>query len=298
MKRYIIIVLLIFNIYCKAQNEFQFDYVNFENQFLSYNPTKNLNISKKDFVTGTMIIKETKIFLKNNPKNFNCADYLNALSAFLTLKESEENIKIAFKKFRDAEGSCQYILHLEKSIKKNLKYNIIREDYNKELERCKSKPNLKEVFDISEYCKTNNLDLTLIKKINRIDFDDQKYRTESSSELQLKQKQLDNQNQIQIDSLFNIYKSYIGKTLVGEKFESVIWSVVQHSNIEMMGKYLPIIQKAVEEKELDIVPFKMLIDRFYGLKYGYQVFGSQSGFGFEIANEKKIKEIEIKYGIE
>ena len=42
----------------------------------------------------------------------------------------------------------------------------------------------------------------------------------------------------------------------------------------------------------------MLIDRFYGSKYGYQVFGSQSGFGFELADDKKRKEIEIKYGIE
>ena len=30
----------------------------------------------------------------------------------------------------------------------------------------------------------------------------------------------------------------------------------------------------------------MLIDRFYGLKYGYQVFGSQKGTGDRIADEK------------
>jgi hypothetical protein len=66
----------------------------------------------------------------------------------------------------------------------------------------------------------------------------------------------------------------------------------------MMAEYLPIFQKAVEENELDVVPFKMLIDRFYGLKYGYQIFGTQSGFGFELADDKKRKEIELKYGIE
>jgi len=41
----------------------------------------------------------------------------------------------------------------------------------------------------------------------------------------------------------------------------------------------------------------MLIDRFYGLKYGYQIFGSQSGFGFEMADEETRKKIELKYGI-
>jgi hypothetical protein len=187
-------------------------------------------------------------------------------------------------------------LFAEKSIEKDSKYDIIREDYNKELKKCKSV--VDKEFDITEYCKTNSLDLTLVKEINRIDFDDQKYRTKSSSELQSKQKQLDNQNQKKIDSLFNAHKSYVGKTLVGERFESVMWAVVQHSNIEMMKKYLPIIQKAFKEKELNIVPFKMLIDRFYGLKYGYQIFGSQSGFGFELADKKTRKEIELKYGIE
>jgi len=77
-----------------------------------------------------------------------------------------------------------------------------------------------------------------------------------------------------------------------------MWAVIQHSNLEMMERYLPVIQKAVKDKELNIVPLKMLIDRFYGLKYGYQIFGSQSGFGFEMADEKTRKEIELKYGIE
>ncbi|MFK7783667.1 MAG: hypothetical protein AB8B56_01055 [Crocinitomicaceae bacterium] len=65
-----------------------------------------------------------------------------------------------------------------------------------------------------------------------------------------------------------------------------------------MEKYLPILQKAVADGQINEKPFKMLIDRYYGLKYGYQVFGSQSGCGFELADDKKREEIKTKYNLE
>jgi len=61
---------------------------------------------------------------------------------------------------------------------------------------------------------------------------------------------------------------------------------------------LPVVHKGVKEKQIKDMPLKMLIDRFYGLKYGYQFFGSQSGFGFKSANDETRKEIEIKYDLE
>jgi len=33
----------------------------------------------------------------------------------------------------------------------------------------------------------------------------------------------------------------------------------------------------------------MMLDRYHGLKYGYQIFGRQSGFGFDLAGEKSEK---------
>lgn len=71
--------------------------------------------------------------------------------------------------------------------------------------------------------------------------------------------------------------------------------VIQHSNLKMMERYLPVIQKAVKGKEVDVLALKYLIDRYYGATYGYQIFGSQNGI--EIADEKTRKEIERKYGI-
>jgi hypothetical protein len=77
-----------------------------------------------------------------------------------------------------------------------------------------------------------------------------------------------------------------------------MWSVIQHSNPEMMEKYLPIVNKAVENNDLDKTPLKMLIDRYYGLKYGYQIFGSQNGFGFKMADDETRNKIIKQYGID
>ncbi|MBC8884120.1 hypothetical protein H9X57_14480 [Flavobacterium piscinae] len=101
--------------------------------------------------------------------------------------------------------------------------------------------------------------------------------------------ELDLKNQKIIDSLYKIHKTYIGKTLVGTKFENIMWSVVQHGSVDYMEKYLPIIHKEYLNKNFSATPLKMPLDRFYGLKYGYQFFDTQQGFGFESSNEDEIK---------
>ena len=91
---------------CKAQNEIKFDYDNFEIQVLSYESRQSPVISQKDFEYANMILSETRAATKNNPDNFNVADYFNILSALAILQESEINIKIAFEKFKNDVGSC------------------------------------------------------------------------------------------------------------------------------------------------------------------------------------------------
>lgn len=298
MKNYILILFTIITFLGNAQDKIKFEYENFEIQLLDYKPIKNSKTSEKDFDYAKMILKETKSATKNNPTNFVVTDYFNVLSAFLTLNEGEENIKTAFEKFKNANGSCEYILSYNNHIKTNPKYDIIRADYLNKLKDCKTRSIAETKFNIDEYCKSNSLNIDLVKKINQVKTDDLKYRNGSTRELLDKQKILDIKNQKIITSLYKEYNTYLGKGLVGEKFESVMWAVIQHSNPEMMSEYLPIIQKAVKERELGETPLKMMIDRYYGLTYGYQIFGSQSGFGFDLADEKKRKEIKLKYEIE
>ena len=45
----------------------------------------------------------------------------------------------------------------------------------------------------------------------------------------------------------------------------------------MMERFLPIIHKAVTDRQLGQTPLKMLIDRVQTIKTGAQIFGSQAG---------------------
>ncbi|RZJ91953.1 MAG: hypothetical protein EOO20_03465 [Chryseobacterium sp.] len=302
MRKSIILITLIFGFTTSYSQELstKFTLENFETQVLNYSPKKIPNVSDKDYNYGIMILNETKEAVKNKPGNFNLADYFNILNAFLSLKETKENVNVAFKKFVAAKGSCEYIIAFESSIKSNPKYDIVREDYNQQLNKCRSNTDVKKELDISEYAKLNNLNFSLIEKIYNVNINDQKYRSYNGvKKIPNGQQVLDKKNQAIIDSLYKTNKTYIGRSLVGKKFENVMWAVVQHSNAEMMERYLPVIKKAVFDKEIEVAPLKMLIDRFYGLKYGYQIFGSQGdGFGFKSADEKTKKEVKMKYGIE
>jgi hypothetical protein len=291
MKQYylIILMLLAFCI-CKAQsNEILFTENNFEAKFLNYVPIQKTDVPLKNYNWSKEVISETKKSLTDNGNNYFAAHYWNILTAFDYLQEDKELLKIVFIKLTNSKGGCDYITSFKEKVKFDEK---IPDLYNQYYNYC-NKREVKEIkFNINKYISDNKLNKSLVKLINKIDSDDQKYRGTEEQTI------LDKQNQKLIDSLNIKHKKYIGKSLVGEKFESVMWAVIQHSNPEMMEKYLPIVHKAVKKNELDKTTLKMLIDRFYGLKYGYQIFGSQSGFGFKIADEKTRNKIIEKYGIE
>lgn len=87
-----------------------------------------------------------------------------------------------------------------------------------------------------------------------------------------------------------------GRTLVGEKFQNVMWQVIQHSDLRYMEKYLPEIQKAVDRQEIKQGSLKYLLDRIASEKAGVQYFGSQVNVPF--ADKKVIDAIKKEYKIE
>jgi len=297
MNRIVILLTLFISLNCYGQetNEIKFTYENFEKEFLKYLPTQKEGVSDKSFSFGQMVVSETKKQVENNISKFNVADYWNIVTAFYSLKESKDVWSIAFKKMAESDGSCEYL----KSFKDRARfYEDIKELYDEYLIKCTqnlaNSDNVK--FDLDKYIDKNKLNNGLVKLIQKIKLDDQKYRKADEKIFKLKQPELDKKNEILIDSLYSKYKTYIGKSLVGERFNSVMWAVIQHSNLEMMEKFLPIIHKAVESKELNNTTLKMLLDRVYWLKYNYQIFGSQQGI--DIADEKIRQQVIKKYGIE
>lgn len=294
MNKILIITLLLFTISCKAQEKKQneFTYENFDTEILKYEPVKKSGVSDKNFNKGIFRLDETKKAVKNDPKNLTYADYWNITAAFLALDESKNAINISFKKAIDSdpENVCAII-----KVFGNVGLDIrIPETFYPFIKNC-PKTEKSETFNTKEYSEKNKLNLKLISLINEIHLNDIKYRFDKKVDWS-KQRPLDEKNQKKIDSLYSIYKTYLGKSLVGNDFETTMWAVIQHSNLKMMEEYLPILQKAVKENELNVVPLKMLIDRVYLQKYKYQIFGSQQSAN--LADEKTRNQVMKKYGIE
>jgi len=269
-----------------SQGQTSFSDSDFEHQILYYEPEQR--VSDKAYSYAQMILRETKSATDNNPSNFNVADYFNVLSAFLTLNESQENIDLAFKKFVNADGSCEYLTSFEKKVAETPKYDPVREAYLIELRRCKADPDLHKAFDPDSYADEYGLDASLVKVMHMIKLKDQQHR-DGSGDIDPRQKALDKENQELINRIYEDRKAYIGRSLVGEKLEYVMWSVIQHSNPDMMKKYLPVVHEAVKTDELDLGPLKMLLDRYYAIIEGYQFFGSQ--VGVKLADEKVRQDI-------
>jgi hypothetical protein len=117
---------------------------------------------------------------------------------------------------------------------------------------------------------------------------DQKYRKDVDlaafmGDNAQKQAVLDEENLRLLESIFKRY-GYPGKRLVGYDLAEVGFMIIQHSTLEKMELYLPLIEKAVVERELDNYYLPYLIDRIRMAKKLPQIYGTQL-----IWNKKKEK---------
>jgi hypothetical protein len=278
-----------------AQSQLTAD--NFESAVLTYEPQQRSEVSDKSFDFAKMVIRETKLAVEGDEEGFNRADYFNILTAFLSLKESEAIIQLAFEKFSQSKGSCEYFTSFIDNVNEKETYEPIREQFNARAAECEGNGKPETVFILSNYCKENGLNQNLVALIKDIDEKDKYYRKGDYDNHKVDQRALDIENQLTIDSLFAVHGNYLGESLVGPKFASTMWAVIQHSNEEMMEKYLPVMKNAVAQGEMGESMLKMTIDRYYALTEGFQVFGSQSGMNVDLATVEKRNEIAKLYGI-
>jgi len=298
MKRYILFTVLIFafvvRCYSQTKNtDHIFNYQTFDNEIFKFTPVKREGVTDQKFNYAMRILSETKYATNGDPKQLNVTDFWNITSSFVDLKEPAINIETAFKKAinLDPKSVCSYIkLSGNSGLDK-----IIPGTFLPFYANCIESTATDNKTDVKQYAIDNKLNIELVSLIDSIDVNDQKFRTVIPFNVD-KQKPLDLHNQFLIDSLYSIYKTYIGKSLVGKEYEDIMWLVIQHSNIKTMEKYLPSVSKAVDEKELDVVPLKMLIDRIYTIKYHYQIFGSQPNV--PVADEKNKSAVMENYNIE
>lgn len=278
--------------------EVKFTEKNLEQKILTYQPLQREGVTKKNFDHGIFILGEVKKDIKKDNLKFCYADYWNLMTAFHSLKEPHEHIVLVFQKAIDdnPESICEYVEAFgEKAVTRLT--NSIPEVFLPFYKNCDKLTSVKEIFDPINYAKKNELDVDLVKLMHQISEDDQKYRKVRGEVDWSKQTPLDKKNMRLIDSLYNIKHTYIGKNLVGKKLESAMWAVIQHSKIETMEKYLPIMHEAVKKGNLSQGTLKLTIDRIYCDKYNYQPFGSQYGGDCELSNKEVREEVKTKYGL-
>jgi hypothetical protein len=277
MLRYVLCFLFAFlvGLLCAQETRAAFSPEAFEEEALTYQPPQRVGVSEKDYNFGKMVLRETVRQTGDDAAAFNVADYFNVLSAFLTLQEPEPALQLAFDKFLRSSGSCEYLIEFWDKVKSNPKYDPIRENWKQAKLECESNGSPPVAPSLAAYAKTNLLDLDLLRLMEKISEQDQRFRKGTYNPTL--QTPLDRKNERSIDSLYAAYGQYIGKDLVGEQYESVMWSVIQHSRLSTMERYLPVLKGAVANDNLNETPLRMLIDRVYTAKTGRQVFGSQQG---------------------
>jgi hypothetical protein len=79
---------------------------------------------------------------------------------------------------------------------------------------------------------------------------------------------------IKVSRILNTY-GWLGPDIVGGDGSVALFAVIQHSDLKTQEKYLPMMRKAVEEKEADAGNFALLEDRVALREGKKQIYGSQ-----------------------
>lgn len=281
---YLFLLTSFLSFYCLAQtsDNYNFTDADFEKQILTYIPKKTILVSEGNYHKALSILDNTKKSIANDNNEFVVTDYWNITLALALLNESQENIELSFKKGIDAnrETMCVYLnkIIVDSPTTRDIIVKAIPDLFSNFRKSCTINSK-EEAFETPQKLVMNGEDQEIVKMMRNILDNDAKYRKNAKEYMANKQKQtlLDDENQKAIDSIYQVHQTYIGKSMVGEELSVTMWLVIQHSNLEMMKKYIPVIHEAVKNEELKTTPFKMLLDRVYAIEKGYQIFGSQGG---------------------
>ncbi|WNB16788.1 hypothetical protein [Marivirga arenosa] len=288
MKYLFILFITGFNLSCYSQNQkdilTEFDYF----------PDQRIEVSNQEYRKGTTILKNTYEQIKNDSGKMVYADHLNLATAFIKLKEPKEIVlnQWYLAQQEDLESTAEIFPMIYSSSESVAGY-LSESEYDSLLKKfAKVLSNKEDVkIDPTEYASDNNFNIELVKLMAYLEEKDQEFRMSDMDKQQL----IDAENIKIIDSLYKVHGKYIGNSFVGDQYQHSMWAVIQHSDLEHQEKYLPVVQKGVSNGELPATPLKMLIDRVYKKKHGYQIFGSQSGG--ELADDATIEKVKQEYGL-
>lgn len=133
------------------------------------------------------------------------------------------------------------------------------------------------------------LDKELMALLEVVYEDDQKYRKElneledkygwESAEVSALWMKINKQDSINLQIVSSILdeKGWLGPKVVGDKGNNALFLVIQHADIEVQEKYLPLMRKAVENGNARGTGLALLEDRVALRNGKKQIYGSQIG---------------------
>ena len=150
----------------------------------------------------------------------------------------------------------------------------------------------KELYDIVKKNKDAdevNLDKPLVRILDTIYQEDQKYRLQidsiekkfgwKSPEMQNLWKIINEKDSINLIRVTKILdeRGWLGADIVGRQGNSTLFLVIQHSDLKIQEKYLPMMRDAVTNKKASSSSLALLEDRVALGQGKKQIYGSQIG---------------------
>ena len=224
------------------------------------------------------------------------------------------NLDAAFEQlFYIAEGKLHFLTY----------YTPTRKDLNEDtllfsLQQDKRWEKLLQLSDERNEQIESKLNHTLIKEIEEMKIDDQKYRNEfsatrekygvDSKELQKLNKlqaEIDKRNEMRLEKIVDEY-GWPGIDVIGFHTDFSLFLVIQHQEVEIQQKYLPLINKSFEEGKFIPGAFEMLLDRISMRENHEQLYGTQSCYDYEtkqyyicpIANPDQLNQRRFELGVD
>ncbi len=261
---------------------------------IGYIPEQRAKVSDEAYRKWTSSLKNIYEQIKSDSGNIVYADHLNIATAFINLKEPKKRVLDQFHlaQQKNLESTAEIFPMIYRSPESVENY-LSESEYDSLLKKfAEVMANKKEIrIEPTEYAREHNLDVNLVELMAYLKEKDQEFRMSDINKQQL----IDEKNIQIIDSLYDVHATYIGTSFVGDEYQSAMWLVIQHADLEHQEKYLPVVHEGVLNGELPETPLKMLIDRVYKKKYGYQIFGSQSGG--DLAEDATIEKVKSEYGL-
>jgi hypothetical protein len=150
-----------------------------------------------------------------------------------------------------------------------------------------------EIVKINKEKAEANLDKNLVAILDTIYLTDQKYRLQIDSVgneygweslelesftkvIEIKIREIDSVNLIKVEEIIDKY-GWLGADVIGEQGNITLWLVIQHSDLAVQEKYLPMMREAVKNGNAPASHLAYLEDRVAIRQGRKQIYGSQIG---------------------